>query len=387
MEPSAAEDVSPQINRFGFTDVGADTARNPSSTPSAQTESAVAAARDSRSSSASAESTDGSKTETPRYIASTGREAHGSMTTRPIRIVVQPDIAPFAKDTSPGQQYSSSASFEEDSAGAALPTLCAEEPADRPDVVVTSRKAHKQEFKECSKRANIEVLEAALGHIGIVVTRAKAGTPLQLSPRTLRLALMKRVPAPDNPSQLIDNPYTHWNQIDPALEARRIEVLGPARDTPEFQVLAAVLLAPACADNASLDRELCRSVRQDGVYSDARFDANLVRQRLWSDPNTVAIMDYRFYAANDADLLGSLLSGPAPTRESILNGSYAGALTLRAYVTRERYKYVAKVGALINEYLRVPMYLHGKVMVPPDGDIDARWSYDRGPKLTEVKLD
>lgn len=382
--PSAEEeDASGPINRW--IDLDPRTSTVPASMPSAQQGTTVSTARDNGSSPASTDATGGSKTEMPRYVASTGREARGSMAARPVRIVVEPNIAPFARDTSAGQRYTPSASFEEDGANAALPTLCAEDHSERPDIVVTSRRANKQEFRQCAKRYKVEVLEATLGHIGVVVTRAKISTPLQLSPRALRLALMKQVPAPDNSSQLIDNPYTHWNQIDPALEDRRIEVLGPARGTREFLVFATILLAPACADNASLDPELCRSVREDGVYSDARFDANFVRQRLWSDPNAVAIMDYRFYADNQADLLGSLLTGPGPSRESIVNGSYAGALTLHAYVNHERYKYVPKVSQLVKEYLRVPVYLHG--LIRPDADLDAQRPYDDGPKLMEVKLD
>jgi phosphate transport system substrate-binding protein len=306
---------------------------------------------------------------------------------RPIRVVVSPDVATLAKDTSPGSRYAASASFEVDNADAALPTLCAEPPEDQPDIVVTSRRARKEDLQLCGKRYGGDVLEATLGHVAVVITRAKAGTPMQLSPRTLRLALLKTVPSPSNSSQLIDNPYTHWNQIDPELEDRRIEVLGPARDTPEFNVFAATVLAPGCENGPWLDEQTCQGVREDGIYSEARFDNTFVRQRLWSDPNVVAIVDYRFYAANGSDLLGSLLAGAAPTRETILDGSYAGSLTLRAYVNRLRYRNVPKVSSFVNEYLRLPAHLQRSVMIPPDANTDPWRPYHGGPKLTEVKLD
>jgi phosphate transport system substrate-binding protein len=227
------------------------------------------------------------------------------------------------------------------------------------------------------------VLEGTIGYVAIVATRAKSGMPMQLSTRTLRLAVLKRVPSPDNPAQLIDNPYTHWNQIDPSLEDRRIEVLGPALNSPEFVVFAATVLAPGCENNASLDEQTCHGVREDGVYMEVVFDANFVPQRLWSDPNAVAVMDYRFYAANRDDLLGSLFSGAAPTRESLADGSYVGSRALHVYVNRLRYR-ARKVGTFIDEYLAVPPHLHRKVMITPD-DTDSR--YDRRVKLTEVKLD
>lgn len=325
----------------------------------------------------------GGVTETSSYTSSPGLQP--AAPPRPVRIVVSPDIAALAKDTSPGAKYTQGASFEVENADIALPTLCADEHAQRPDVVVTSRRVRKEELQACRKGYGNGALEGTIGHVAIVATRAKVGNPMQLSTRTLRLALLKQVPSPDNPARLIDNPYRHWNQIDPALEDRRIVVLGPARDAPEFLVLAATVLAPGCEDNASLDEHACQEVREDGVYLEVVFDANFVPQRLWSDPNAVALMDYRFYAANSADLLGSLLPGAAPTRESIADGSYIGSRTLHAYVNRQRYR-ARTVGPLVDEYLILPPYLHRQVMTTPD-DADSRRPYDRHLKLTEVKLD
>lgn len=351
--------------------------------PTPQQESPINAARPNNQSPAAA--TDGSKTETNRYVSSTGPGA--AATTRPLRIVATPDIAALTKDTTAEFRYIQSASLEVDSADAALPTLCADEEQARPDIVLTSRPARREEFRLCKRRYTGKVLETTLGHIAIVVTRAKTSAQMQLSTQTLRLALLKQVPAPDNSAQLIDNPYTHWNQIDPSLEERRIEVLGPAPDTPEFAVFASIVLAPACENNASLDQQLCQSVRADGVYSEVRFDADFVRQRLWSDPNAVAVMEYRFYAANADDLLGSLLLGPAPTRESIVSGNYVGARTVHAYVNGDRYRQTYKVRMSVNEYLRLPAFLQSQALIPPDDSFDWRRPYNDGPKLTEVKLD
>ena len=383
LQPSSARpDTASQTNRFVNGD-DTETWTGQSAMPSEQQADPRGAGRDNRQ--GATNSTVGNAVETTRYVSSTGAPASAS--SRPIRIVVSPDIAAVLKDTTPDSRYTRSAALEVDSANAALPTLCADEIEVRPHIIVTSRAARKEEFRRGRKRLNCEVSEATLGHVAIVVTRAKSGTPMQLSTRTLRLALAKRVPSPDNSALLIDNPYTHWNQIDPALEERRIEVLGPARETPEFLTFAAIVLMPACEDNGSLDAETCQSIRDDGAYTAARFDANFVPQRLWSDPNVVAIMDYRFYAANSTDLLGSLLPGAAPTRESIVAGNYIGARTLHAYVNSFEYGYEPKVRQAVNDYLRLPAYLHPSLIIPPDGDLDGRRPFDAGPKLMGMKLD
>lgn len=352
--------------------------------PTTRRESPIGAAGNARQPATNSNLSPGGVRETNSYVSSPGLQTSAS--TRPIRIVASPDIAALAKDTSPGSRYTAGASFEVEAANTALPKLCAEEDADRPDIVVTSRRVRKEELKGCRKGYGNGVLETTLGHVAIVVTRAKVGMPMQLSTRTLRLAVLETVPSPDNSALLIDNPYTHWNQIDPALEDRRIDVLGPARGTPEFLVFAATVLAPGCENNASLDEQTCQGLREDGVYTEVGFDANFVPQRLWSDPNAVAVMDYQFYAANSADLLGSLLPGAAPTRESIADGSYIGSRTLHGYVNRLRYR-APKVRLFVDEYLRLPAYLNRKVMLPAGGQHESWSPYDRGPKLTEVKLD
>ncbi len=361
-----------------------DQGRGPTDAPSSASQEQASSGITSRNKDPlSNEARPGGDAEMPAYISSTG--AGTSRTTRPIRIVLSPDIESLAKDTSEGSRSSPEASFEVERADVALPTLCADEERARPDIVVTSRPARKEELRRCRTRFDSDVLQTKLGHVAIVVTRAKTGTSMQLSTRTLRLALLKQVPAPDDSSQLIDNPYTHWNQIDRSLEERRIEVLGPARNTPEFMVFAATVLAPACENRAPQDQQLCQTLREDGVYAEARYDSNFVPQRLWSDPNVVAIMDYRFYAANSADLLNSLLAGAAPTRESIVDGSYVGARTLHAYVNRDRYN-VARVRWSLHEYLRLTANSNRKLQIPADGNIDGPRPHD-APRLTEVKLD
>lgn len=348
-------------------------ASSPSTRPGSPLDAVTESSRSSSSSATEAEAT--------RYNSSTSPATFGAATVRPIRVMTSPDIQPIARDASLETRYASSVSFEVETADKALPALCARADDEQPDIVFTSRRARKKELEECTRRYNGEVLEASLGHVATVVTRAKTGMPMPLSTRALRLAILKKVPAPDNVALLIDNPYTHWNQIDPALEDSRIKVFGPARDSSEFIVFATTLLESGCESFARDDQPLCRTLREDGVYEEARFDNTLIGQRLWSDPNVVAILDYRFYAANSNDLLGSLLSGAPPTRESIANGSYVAAREVRVFVNRLRYRNVPKVSSFVNEYLR-GFTMRDRSMISPEG---ARRSYGSIPELTEVK--
>jgi phosphate transport system substrate-binding protein len=311
-----------------------------------------------------------------------------------IRIAVTPDIQALAKLTAPYTVPMRSGSFEPNDGAAAMRELCIGS-AEQPAMVITSRRITKDELDVCNAPAVGGVFEATLAHVAIVVTGAQTGIPIRLSRDAVMRAVLKRVPSPDDPSRLIDNPYTHWNQIDNSLEERRIEIYGPARDSSEFEVFAATLLETACNKYPSIralqhtDRKayesICFALREDGVYTQTRLDSMFVRQRLWANPNAIAIVDYLFYAANSPDLLGSLLAGVPATRESILNGSYGAARTLYFYIPRWRYERIPSVRGFVDGYLRMQDFGSRGVRIPPDGDTDSR-RFHRPLPLTEVKL-
>jgi phosphate transport system substrate-binding protein len=313
-----------------------------------------------------------------------------------IRIALSPQLAALAKDFSTQSRYNtSSIDTQITSADTALKALCTEA-SSRPDVVLASRRIDKQELDTCNQSAADGVMEAKLGHMAIVVSRAQAGTSMQLSADAILRAVLKRVPSQQDPQQLIDNPYTQWHQIDPAADPHRIDVFGPPRDSEEFAVFAATVLEPACdaypwiralqSTDRSAYEEICHTVRDDGVYKSAPRDSNFVRQRLWADPAIVAVIDYPFYSANSADLIGSLLAGPPPTPRSVVDGSYAWARPVYFYVSRARYTRTPAVSAFVNDYLRRQDFASPRWMTRPDGNPNARPTY-RPLSLMEVRLD
>lgn len=360
------------------------------STAAEQPQSSTSGTRDdSRSSASSASSV------VAGLSKSSASTRSGAFTEPPVRVLLAHDVATIM-DIS--RTKSLSDDVEVTSTDAAFRALCAESPMQRPDVIFASRPIQEEELLSCSEHGAVGgLLVAKVGHMAMVITGAKDNNPLRnpmrLSRDALLRALLKRIPSPDDPAQLIDNPYTHWNQIDPLLDDRRIEVLGPNRDSPEFVVFAATLLEPACdrypvirnlqRKDRSAYEELCFSLRE-GAYTPAPLDGNFVRQRLWSNPGALAVVDYRFYSGNSADLLGSLLTGVTPTLESIVDGPYAGARTVHLYVTRARYDGARAVKSFIDTYLRNNDFAQGRrLLILPNGETD--WWKARPAQLTDVR--
>jgi phosphate transport system substrate-binding protein len=221
---------------------------------------------------------------------------------------------------------------------AALKALCDPTGPQRADVAITSRPMIFTESDLCKQNGMRNIVEAKFGYRAVVIARAKTGAAIKLSARDLFLATARRVPAAGNSRVLIDNPNTRWDEINPALESWRIQVWGPTQELPAWNAFAELILEAGCdsyswiaalkdADRAQYD-DICHSPRQDGLYLEVRQNGLLVEQRIWSEPNAVVVLEYNFYDNNRSSLIGNLLGGVEPTRESIFNGTYPGAKPL-----------------------------------------------------------
>src|SRR5690606_5622852 len=95
------------------------------------------------------------------------------------------------------------------------------------DITNASRRMKASEFEQCQSNGVTDTVEVWVGKDGIVLANSNQQDVMDISRKEIFLALAKEVPNPDGSATLVANPYTHWNQINPALPAKKIEVLGP----------------------------------------------------------------------------------------------------------------------------------------------------------------
>src|SRR5512134_3520164 len=144
-----------------------------------------------------------------------------------IRIVGSSTVFPFS--TAVAEQFGKSGGFktpvvESTGTGGGIKLFCAGVGVDHPDVANASRKIKDSEIASCKENGVTEITEVKIGYDGIVLANSKASAPLNLTVKTVFLALAKQVPVD---GKLVDNPYKSWSEIDPALPNAAIEVLGP----------------------------------------------------------------------------------------------------------------------------------------------------------------
>ena len=309
-----------------------------------------------------------------------------------ISIVGSSTVYPFA--TVVAERFGKSTAFkapkiESTGSGGGLKLFCKGVGVDTPDVTNASRRIKSSEVEKCAKNGVKEITEVLIGYDGIVLANSKSAPAFSLSRKDIYLALAKWVPGEDG--KLIENPYKTWKDVNSALPASKIEVLGPppssgTRDAfaelalgggakeitdlktlrglkadkkAEIEAMIAKLGVPAGvwegivkkkgekAKGKDVFKKVVYGVREDGAYIEAGENDNLIVQKLVANPNALGIFGYSFLEQNADKVQGSTIDGQVPTFEAIAGGEYAVSRPLYFYVKK------AHVGTIpgIQEYI------------------------------------
>ena len=262
-----------------------------------------------------------------------------------IRIVGSSTVYPFA--TVVAEAFAKSTGMkapivESTGTGGGIKLFCAGVGEDTPDFVNASRKMKKTEFEICKQNGVTEVVEFRLGYDGLTVSSAAGGPDVQFTRKQLFQALAKQVP--DKDGKLIDNPYKMWNEIDPALPAEKIEVLGPPPTSGTRDSFAELVLKKGAVEFeslAALEQKdvtafdvVWKAFREDGAYVEAGENDNLIIKKLEANPKAFGIFGYSFLEQNKGMIKAASIDGDQPTYESISNGNYKGSRVLYIYAKK-----------------------------------------------------
>jgi phosphate transport system substrate-binding protein len=279
-----------------------------------------------------------------------------------IRIVGSSTVYPFT--TAVAEQFGKSGAgktpvVESTGTGGGFKLFCAGVGVGHPDLTNASRAIKRSEFDDCQKNGVKEIVEIKVGIDGLTLAQAKAGPALKLTMEQVFLALAEKVP--DKSGKLVDNPYKTWADIDSALPAVRIEVLGPpptsgTRDS--FHELFLEVGAKRMASLAEMQKsdkkgfeKLWKSIRRDGAYVEAGENDNVIVQKLEANKNAVGVFGYSFLEENGAKLKGVPIDGVAPDYDAIAGGKYKGARPLFVYFKKAHVGVVPGIDKFVKEYV------------------------------------
>ncbi|MCW3796439.1 substrate-binding domain-containing protein [Sphingomonas sp. BN140010] len=276
-----------------------------------------------------------------------------------LKIVGSSTVYPFTTAIAEAFQKAnpgSSAIVESTGTGAGIKLFCDGVGQNFPDMVNASRAMKRSEYDSCAKAGARQVIEVPIGIDGLTMIEANAAAPLKLTVADIYKALAA------NPFGQGPNKAQTWKDVNPALPAVKIRVLGPPPTSGTRDSLADLILTKGCESNPAMvalkksdeakHKDVCTKIREDGAYVEAGENDNLLVQKVAADPGTVGVLGYSFLEQNADKVRPVELGGVLPTEQTIQNLSYPGARKLYVYVKGEHAAAKPGIKQFIAEYAK-----------------------------------
>ncbi|MBM3521266.1 MAG: phosphate ABC transporter substrate-binding protein, partial [Alphaproteobacteria bacterium] len=215
------------------------------------------------------------------------------------------------------------------------------------------------EFEICKTNGVTEIVEVKVGFDGIAIAHAKEAKPLALTKQQIFLALAKEIPGADG--KLVANPHMMWSDIDPALPAVKIEVLGPPPTSGTRDSFAELVLEKGAETidsmkalkeaDAKAFEAAWKTVREDGAYIEAGENDNLIVQKLQANPDAIGIFGFSFLEQNAETISDIAIDGVEASYEAIADGSYKVARPLFIYAKKQHVDVVPGIREFLAAYV------------------------------------
>lgn len=280
--------------------------------------------------------------------------------------------------------------------GAGMARFCAGAGWEFPDIVNASRRMKKSEYTLCQKNGVGEVLEVQIGVDGVALAEANDGPKLSLTKQDVYRALAMEPGGKPNTART-------WRDVNPALPAIPIQVMGPPSTSGTRDALVELIMEPGCAaseanakalktskDTGPYDK-LCKRIRDDGAYIDKGENDNLIVQGLAQNPNALGVFGYSYLEENANRLHGVPIDNIAPTYDTIAGGQYPGARPLYLYVKKRHLRAVPGLAGFMRLYSTMwepggRLVKRGLIAAPDATRAQARAVVDQGIALDPAGL-
>ena len=308
-----------------------------------------------------------------------GSESGGSNAGSQLKIVGSSTVYPFTTAVSEDFQRAnpgSSAIVEQTGTGAGIKLFCSGVGNDFPDMVNASRAIKASEYADCAESGAKQVIELPIGIDGLTLIQAKGQPALNLTVADIYKAIAA------NPYGKPQTAKT-WQDVNPALPAIKIRVLGPPPTSGTRDSLAELILEKGCDSDPAMKalkikdkdahKTTCTKIREDGAYVEAGENDNLLVQKVSSDPGALGVLGYSFLDENADKVAAVSIAGVSPTEATISDLSYPGSRKLYVYIKGEHLAAKPSIKQFIASYAKA-MGTGGSLArrgLVPLGDADA----------------
>ena len=260
-----------------------------------------------------------------------------------IRIVGSSTVFPFS--TAVAESFGRTSGFatpvvESTGSGGGLKLFCSGVGSEYPDITNSSRRMKAKEFKLCQDNGVTEIVESIVGYDGIVVANAMDAAEYNLTRGQIWTALAANGPLP-----------TMWNEVDPALPATKIEVLGPPPSSGTRDAFEELVMHAGCDMAGGTDcDETGGEIRTDGVWVDAGENDNLMVSKLTANTNAVAVFGFSFLDQNSDTIKGAYIGDVEPSFENIVEGDYPVSRSLYYYIKKAHVGIIPGIAEYATEF-------------------------------------
>lgn len=252
-----------------------------------------------------------------------------------VRIVGSSTVYPFSSYVA--EEFGATTDYptpviESTGSGGGMRLFCNGVGEGTPDVSNSSRRMKVSEFERCVENGVTDITEAFIGYDGIAFAQSIENAPMAVTREQLFLAVAAQVPVD---GELVDNPYTNWNDIDASLPDRDIVIVGPPTTSGTRDSFEELVLEAASGNFEEYGGEGYSDVRTDGGWVDGGENDNLIVQRLTQDTTAFGVFGYSFLEENSNVLIGSSIDGVDASPEAIASGEYPVARTMFFYLKNQ----------------------------------------------------
>ena len=211
------------------------------------------------------------------------------------------------------------------------------------DIANASRPIRDAERETCTANGVTDIMEVRIGYDGIVFANAASGPDFAYTPADWFNALSAKVV---KDGQVVDNPNTTWDQVNPDLPQQEILAFIPGTKHGTREVFEEKVILAGCEESGALEafkasgmdedaaEEACTTLRTDGRAVDIDGDYTETLARIESSPNGIGVFGLSFYENNTDKLKVGTISGVTPSTETIASGEYPVSRPLFFYVKK-----------------------------------------------------
>ncbi len=317
-----------------------------------------------------------------------------------IRIVGSSTVFPFS--TAVAERFGKTTDFktpvvESTGSGGGLKLFCSGAGVDTPDITNASRRIKKSEVELCASNGVKDIIEVKVGYDGIVFANSRKADVMDLSRKDIYLALAKDIMVD---GKVVANPNKTWKDVNAALPAIKIEVMGPPPTSGTRDAFVELVMEEGCDEipaikamakaDKSGHKALCQTMREDGAFIEAGENDNLIVQKLNANPDAFGIFGYSFLDQNSDTVQGSKIDGVEPEFERIAAGDYAVSRPLFFYVKKAHIGTVPGIKEFMAEFTADATwgnegYLTDKGLIPL-GDAERKTWLDKVTGLANLSM-